>query len=359
MALTDFFATEIATELIKMIFEIWGKLYHCKSNAKQFKCLIEEFLPIIEEIKNSGIELPADRRSQLNQFSETLKYGVELAHKVIDCSPCTVCKRLRLAGELEKLEKNVSRFVSGPMQAHIWADVHHIKYQVEQRFDRLEERLEQLKNGGVAFNSGKKKIEEQVDLISPQQEKKGNDKKAKEPPVTTEVLKVALHCQVCIDNIRKLVVETKGVHDCSMDKEKVEVKWGLYHPFHVYKRAQSQLKKKVEVMPPKKEKEEEKVEVEVMPPKKEEEKVEVMPPKKEEEKVEVEVMPPKKEEEKEEVEVEVMPKKEEEKVEVEVMPPKKEEVEVMPPKKVEVEWGPCHPFHVYNIAQSQLKNFEI
>lgn len=47
---------------------------------------------------------------------------------------------------MEKLEKNVSRFVKGPMQAHVLADVHHVRYEMSERLDRLEgstRRLEQ------------------------------------------------------------------------------------------------------------------------------------------------------------------------------------------------------------------------
>ncbi|KAJ7958112.1 CC-NBS-LRR disease resistance protein [Quillaja saponaria] len=201
MALTDFFAGEIATEFLKMLIAICQKSCLCKSSAKQLKCSIEELLPIIEEIKYSGIELPADRQFQLDRFSETLRYGVELAHKVLASSRYNVYKNLQLAKKMEKLEKNVSRFVSGPMQAHILADVHHMRVQAEQRFDRLDgstQRLEQqlgaMKVGvggggwveeavksmeedlrfesnslnlGVAFISGKKKV---IDMIVSRQD---------------------------------------------------------------------------------------------------------------------------------------------------------------------------------------------
>lgn len=39
---------------------------------------------------------------------------------------------------MEKLEKNVSRFVQGPMQAHILADVHHVRFKMAERFDRVD-----------------------------------------------------------------------------------------------------------------------------------------------------------------------------------------------------------------------------
>ncbi|KAJ7947866.1 Heavy metal-associated isoprenylated plant protein [Quillaja saponaria] len=121
------------------------------------------------------------------------------------------------------------------------------------------------------------KIKKKVELISPQpkkenkadtkekksddKDKKGDDKKTKEkePPVTTAVLKVLLHCQGCIEKIRKMVSKTKGVHDFSIDKEKdtLTVK-GSMDAKALAENLKEKLKRKVEVVPPKQEKEKEK-----------------------------------------------------------------------------------------------------
>ncbi|KAF7823350.1 heavy metal-associated isoprenylated plant protein 3 [Senna tora] len=121
-----------------------------------------------------------------------------------------------------------------------------------------------------------KKTKKKVDLISPQPKKENKDSKAdnkkpddkpekkkpdaksKEPPVTTAVLKVALHCQGCIERIRKTVSKTKGVHDMSLDKEKdtVTVK-GTMDVKALVETLMERLKRKVEVVPPKKDKDKE------------------------------------------------------------------------------------------------------
>ncbi|KAJ1419774.1 Winged helix-like DNA-binding domain superfamily [Sesbania bispinosa] len=138
MALNDFFAGEIATELLKMLINISRKSLLCRTSADQLITYINELLPTIEEIKYSGVELPAPRQSQLNRLSEILRYGVELSHKVLSSSRWNVYKNLQLAKKMEKLEKNVSRFMQGPMQAHILADVHHTRFEMAERFDRVE-----------------------------------------------------------------------------------------------------------------------------------------------------------------------------------------------------------------------------
>ncbi|MED6120328.1 DNA-binding transcription factor adr1 [Stylosanthes scabra] len=197
MALNDFFAGEIATELIKMLITISRKSLLCRASADQLRLYINELLPTIQEIKYSGVELPADRQFQLDRFSEILRSGVELSHKVLNSSRWNVYKNLQLAKKMEKLEKTVSRFIQGPMQAHILADVHHSRFEMAERFDRIDatnQRLEQyfsamkigvggggwieeavssmevdesgvegnLGNLGVGLELGKKKVKEMV-----------------------------------------------------------------------------------------------------------------------------------------------------------------------------------------------------
>ncbi|XVF63979.1 hypothetical protein PTKIN_Ptkin09bG0130200 [Pterospermum kingtungense] len=147
MTFNDFFAGEIATELLKQLIAISRKSCLCKSSANSLITSIQELLPIINEIKYSGVELPAFRQSQLDRFSETLRGGLELARKVLASGRWNVYKNLQLAKKMEKLEKQVSRFVSGPMQAYLLADVHHMRFEAMSRFDRLEQRLNSLKIG--------------------------------------------------------------------------------------------------------------------------------------------------------------------------------------------------------------------
>ncbi|KAL4611515.1 hypothetical protein ACB092_08G129400 [Castanea dentata] len=87
-------------------------------------------------------------------------------------------------------------------------------------------------------------------------EKKPEDKKPKEAPVTTAVLKLSLHCQGCIGKINKLVSKTKGVQEMTLDKEKelVIVK-GTMDAKALAESLKERLKRPVEVVPPKKEKE--------------------------------------------------------------------------------------------------------
>jgi len=170
MALTDLFTGEIASDLWKMLITISRKALRCKSSAEQLITYVREILPTIEEIKYSGVELPAPRQSQLDRLSEILRSGVELSHQALSSSRWNVYRNFQLAKKMEKLEKHVTRFLQVPMQAHILADVHHARFEMAERFDRVEasnrrmERfLEEMKigvNGGGWVEEAVKSMQE-------------------------------------------------------------------------------------------------------------------------------------------------------------------------------------------------------
>lgn len=111
MVLTEFFHAEISSELWKMLVSISRKALRCKSSAESLITYVRELLPTIEEIKYSGVELPAPRQSQLDRLSEILRSGVELSHQALSSSRWNVYRNFQLAKKMEKLEKHVTRFL--------------------------------------------------------------------------------------------------------------------------------------------------------------------------------------------------------------------------------------------------------
>lgn len=84
-------------------------------------------------------------------------------------------------------------------------------------------------------------------------EKKPDDKKSKEPPVTTAVMKVNLHCQGCIQKIRKTVTKTKGYQAMSIDEQKDQVTvTGSMDMKELAEALKEKLKRSVDIVPPKK-----------------------------------------------------------------------------------------------------------
>ncbi|XAR64074.1 hypothetical protein NMG60_11024278 [Bertholletia excelsa] len=156
MGVTDLFAGEIANLFLQKLSEISSSSYFCKSSAEDLMASIHEILPAMLEInKYYGKDLPADRRRQLETFSGLLRNGLHLADEVIKSSRWNVFKNLHLARRMEKLEQNVSKFLKGPLQVHVLADLHRLGFESSKRFDRLEcsawrveNRLEYLMVGG-------------------------------------------------------------------------------------------------------------------------------------------------------------------------------------------------------------------
>ncbi|KAL0390072.1 UNVERIFIED_CONTAM: Heavy metal-associated isoprenylated plant protein 3 [Sesamum calycinum] len=85
---------------------------------------------------------------------------------------------------------------------------------------------------------------------------KSDEKKSKEkePPVTTAVLKVHLHCEGCIQKIQKAVTKSKGYQEMKIDRQKELVTvTGAMDMKALAEVLKKHLKKEVEILPPKKE----------------------------------------------------------------------------------------------------------
>ncbi|XP_068656965.1 putative disease resistance protein At5g47280 [Aristolochia californica] len=142
-----FFATEVSYDLLKELGKLCRKACFFKHKAAgHLKMSLEQLLPIILEIQETGAELPPTRLSQLVALTDKLRQGVKLVQKASESSRWNVYSNLQLSKKMEKLEKSISKFLNGPLQAHILADIHHIRVECGKRFDRLENfstRLEQ------------------------------------------------------------------------------------------------------------------------------------------------------------------------------------------------------------------------
>lgn len=130
-----------------MLVAISRKSFMCKTSADQMILYIEQILPIIQEIQYSGVELPEHRQFQIGSFARTLRNGQELARKVQNCGKWNVYKKVQLSRKMEKLEKDMYRFLNGTLQAHLLADVHHMRFESQVGFDRLEQQLGAMKIG--------------------------------------------------------------------------------------------------------------------------------------------------------------------------------------------------------------------
>ncbi|KAH6766316.1 hypothetical protein C2S52_017299 [Perilla frutescens var. hirtella] len=109
-------------------------------------------------------------------------------------------------------------------------------------------------NGGGGGDNAKQ--EKKKDCGDKNSGNKSDDKKSKgkEPPVTTAVLKVNLHCEGCIQKIRRIVAKTKGYRDLKVDKQKdIVTVTGALDMKALAEVLKKHLKREVQIVPPKKE----------------------------------------------------------------------------------------------------------
>ncbi|KAG6784541.1 hypothetical protein POTOM_010238 [Populus tomentosa] len=177
MVVTDLFLGEIATELLKQLLAISKKASLCKSSAESLMAGINELIPMIQEIKLSGVELPSNRQFQLDHLSRTLHEGLELSKKVLKSNRWNVYKNLQLARKMEKMEKKIYMFINGPLQVHLLADVHHMRFETTERFDKLEWSAKKLEESignlkiGVGGGGGGGWMEEAVKRLEEEEMK--------------------------------------------------------------------------------------------------------------------------------------------------------------------------------------------
>ncbi|XXG40567.1 hypothetical protein AAC387_Pa01g1250 [Persea americana] len=84
--------------------------------------------------------------------------------------------------------------------------------------------------------------------------KPDEEKTSKEPAATTVALKVRLHCDGCVQKIRRIISKTKGLELVALDLQKdlITLKGTIdFKVFVTY--LQDKMKRKVEIVPPKKE----------------------------------------------------------------------------------------------------------
>ncbi|RWW76728.1 hypothetical protein BHE74_00015156 [Ensete ventricosum] len=137
-----FFAGEIATELVKELLKVVRRTYLCRPAAEQLKRSVDALLPIVQEIRHSGVELPQHRQSQLSELADQLHLALDLARKAAASPRWNVYRSMQLAHRMERLDRWISRWVERHMPAHVLADVHHLRVDYAARLDRIERTLD-------------------------------------------------------------------------------------------------------------------------------------------------------------------------------------------------------------------------
>uniref|UniRef100_A0A7N0V426 RPW8 domain-containing protein n=1 Tax=Kalanchoe fedtschenkoi TaxID=63787 RepID=A0A7N0V426_KALFE len=154
MLISEILSAEVAVQFCKMIIEISRRLIMRKSAAEKLNATVDNFLKIVQEIKYSGVELPQHRQLQLDLISQKVSEGIDLAKHALASGRWNVYKNVRFSRKMEKLERLISHFVSCEVPMHILADVHHMRRESAERFDRLDAANRQLEKLKIGAGSG-------------------------------------------------------------------------------------------------------------------------------------------------------------------------------------------------------------
>lgn len=128
MAAEFLFAGDVARDLLKELAKLSKDACFAKdAAAARLKLTVEELLPVIREVQFSGVDLPDHRRHHLSSLLGDLESGRDLVRKALGSSRWNLYRSHLLSKKMERLEKSISRFMTVTMQAHLVADVHHIR----------------------------------------------------------------------------------------------------------------------------------------------------------------------------------------------------------------------------------------
>ncbi|XP_074576820.1 putative disease resistance protein At4g33300 [Curcuma longa] len=155
----SFFAGEVATELIKELVKVIRGTYLCRPAAEQLKRSVDSLLPIVQEIRHSGVELPQNRQSQLSELADHLRLALDLARKAAASPRWNVYRSAQLARKMECVESWISRWIERHMPVHVLADVHHIRVDYAARLDRIERTLSMAASSPVLATASKVSME--------------------------------------------------------------------------------------------------------------------------------------------------------------------------------------------------------
>ncbi|XP_020091625.1 putative disease resistance protein At5g47280 [Ananas comosus] len=144
------FPGEVATELLRELAKVVRRAYGCRATAEQLKRGVEALLPIVQEIRYAGVELPQPRQRQLSELAERLARGLELARAAAAAPRWNVYRSVKLAREMEKVERWIARWLQRQMPAHVLADVHHLRVDAEVRMERIERRIDHVEAAAAA-----------------------------------------------------------------------------------------------------------------------------------------------------------------------------------------------------------------
>ncbi|KAK4795625.1 hypothetical protein SAY86_027951 [Trapa natans] len=144
VSVQDILPGQAAAELMKMLVHVYDKSTICRTTAEQLKQTIEELYPIIQEVKYSGAELPADWQFQISLVSDELRSGLDLCHKIIRSSRWNAYKNLQYLRKMEKINKSITRFIQDSLQLYMLADLHGLSLSMTDGFDRIQASADSL-----------------------------------------------------------------------------------------------------------------------------------------------------------------------------------------------------------------------
>eukprot|EP00252_Welwitschia_mirabilis_P017779 TRINITY_DN3947_c0_g1_i2.p1 TRINITY_DN3947_c0_g1~~TRINITY_DN3947_c0_g1_i2.p1 ORF type:complete len:782 (-),score=106.67 TRINITY_DN3947_c0_g1_i2:88-2433(-) len=132
----------VANELLVALREAIQKCIGFRSLCRRLARTLEEILPLMTDVLESGSELPQVRHRQLREFHRRLKMGVRLVEECSRVGRFNVFQRYRYSRKIASLDKYITNFSIKQGWAHTLCDMQHLRVDTQRQWEDISRKID-------------------------------------------------------------------------------------------------------------------------------------------------------------------------------------------------------------------------
>lgn len=137
--MTQSIVGSVANELLSLVKDAIKKSYNCKNYCKRLEKALEEIIPLLEEVIDTGSEeISQLRRNQLGDLHKRLKDGTELVNSCSKVKRYNLYKSYKFAKKILALEKYIINFHPKQGWLHTLCDMQHLSVSMKEGFEKIQ-----------------------------------------------------------------------------------------------------------------------------------------------------------------------------------------------------------------------------
>ncbi|GLJ30694.1 hypothetical protein SUGI_0608130 [Cryptomeria japonica] len=129
----------VANDLLSLVRDAIKKSYNCKRYCKRLEKALEEIIPLLNEVIDTGSEeISQHRQNRLADFHKRLKDGTELVNSCSKVKRYNLYKSYKFATKIQALEKYIINFHPKQGWLHTMCDMQQLRESMKQGFETIQ-----------------------------------------------------------------------------------------------------------------------------------------------------------------------------------------------------------------------------